>query len=535
MRGVQDKQASQQENQEGPVCSLQRKFTCLSGQMVLILDTQDRFWVSLPSLCSLFSLNVRGQLQRIGRNPELVSGLSQITLSTRGGPQRINCLQAEFVSPWLTSLKQNQQERRQTFFQILEESMKILLEQKVNGDIFSNQFSLEEAALLEQFSVEEEASASTTGAVTTTLPGLGQVLLLTNYPEESAIREATLVRPDAWDKVSTRIPFYVASNKVIVSLGDPRQPLVLEDVQATLESISWSALYTARFFMWKWQVAREEGKLAEDGSIILFPEDVLEWRGISPHSREIYAGSPVRQIDGYEAKYFAEVDKDFKLLELFYLQADHRLLDRGSKRQRTLRIDSFYLRLSHIRDPLTGRQAYSGAPGGWINAWVAELESHKGLVVAELDKRIFTTLHPQNDQIAIRLALYLAEHWQQHLAADLDVMPIAMEDLLRLSLIHIDRPNLTTRFAGRVESAIASLVQEGIVGVALPQYEIVREGYWGKAWLRVPWEIYPPSDLVKSYQARKGDAQLILLAERHQAAPEPLNERKKVVKPRPKK
>jgi len=513
--------------QDNPTCFVQRDFLCLSGRVTLVLDTEEVCWISLPSACQLLALNVRGQLQRINRTPELESGLRQITLATRGGPQRINCLRMEFVQPWLDSLKQHQQEQSQHFFQEVTEAAKLLVEQKDSGD---DQRFVEEASVQEVIREEDSVSKAVVAA---TLPGLGQILLVTNYPEEGAIRQATLARPDAWNKEPTRkVPYYLASNKVVVSLGDPTQPLLLEDAQEALESLQESTVLTARYIMGQWHMAREQNALAEDGSVLIRPEEILEWRDIVPHSREIYPGSQVRQIDGYEQKYLDQIHKDIKLLELFYLQAQHRLLDRLAQTQRLLNIDGPYLRVTHIQEPDSGLRVYYGAPGAWINVWLAVTEAHGGLWVAELDRRIFK-LHPHNDQIALRLALYLSEHWQMHLAADLDVVPISMEALLTASLISIDRPNLTLRFAPRVEAALQKLVAEGIIGDAQPQQSFVKQGYWGKTWLAMLWEIRPPAELVKRHQSRRSSQSLpiVLLPEPTQNAAETPKRHRKEVRP----
>jgi hypothetical protein len=77
---------------------------CLGQGILMALGQSGACYVSLPNSCALLDLNLRGQLQRIQRTPELVAGLRQLPLSTRGGMQRINCLQVDLVEAWLAGM-----------------------------------------------------------------------------------------------------------------------------------------------------------------------------------------------------------------------------------------------------------------------------------------------------------------------------------------------------------------------------------------------------------------------------------------------
>jgi hypothetical protein len=497
-------------------CRIQRAVSCLEQQVILVLDQHGSCWVSVPSACKALGLNARGQQQRIGRTPELTIGLCQIVLSTRGGPQHINCLKVELLSSWLEGLKNARQEICTHFLETLADAIVALQEEHeddmaqetcddrlttTENDRSQNPAVYQLPLPLDEASIEEGEEAIVAAA----LPGLGQVLLVTNYPEDRAIREATFARSSAWkEEPVRRHPYYIASNEVRVSLGDPAHPLVVEDAQAALRALQESTVLTARYVLGRWHIAREQDHLAKEGSVLIQAEELLVWRGIQPHSRAVYPGAQVRQIDGYEQKYLDQIHRDIKLLGLFHLQGQHRIL--VGNQIHTLTIDGPYLRATQIQTSESGQAAYFIAPGGWINVWIAATELHGGLWVAELDRRIFK-LHPHNDQIALRLALFLTEHWQMHLAAGLDVVPLRMEDLLTASMVAIDRANLTLRFAPRVEAAIQKLVEQGIIGQARPQQPLVKQGYWGKEWLAMIWEITPPMELVGRYHETNNDCQ----------------------------
>lgn len=497
---------------------IQREFPYLEGQLTLVLDQQGTCWISLPSACQMLGLNARGQQQRISRTPELAAGLCQLTLSTRGGPQRINCLQVELLAPWLDGLKNAQQKVYTHFLQVLSEVVTLFqadhqqrtnrCQQVTDKSGLQQQLTAYQLALpLEETNEGQMEEAQS--VVAATLPGLGQVLVATNYPEDRAIREATFAKSAAWqEEPLRRRPYYIASNEVRISLGDPAHPLVIDDVQTALRNLQESTVLTARYILGRWHIAREYDHLAKEGSVLIQAEELLEWRGIQPHSRVAYPGAEVRRVDGYEQKHLDQVHQDIKLLELFHLQGQHRLLVGGQIH--SLNIDGPYLRATHVQESESGQAAYFIAPGGWINVWIAATEAHGGLWVAELDRRIFK-LHPHNDQIPLRLALFLTEHWQTHLAAGLDVVPLRMEDLLKASMILIDRANLTQRFAPRVEAALGKLVEQGIIGQARPQQPLLKQGYWGKAWLAMTWEITPPVELVKRYEADRDRSSMPIL------------------------
>jgi hypothetical protein len=90
----------------------------------------------------------------------------------------------------------------------------------------------------------------------------------------------------------------------------------------------------------------------------------------------------------------------------------------------------------------------------------------------------------------------LTEHWQQHFKTSGSSDPIVMQDLLAASMISIDTNNLTTRFAPRVEAALKTLCERGIVSEARPLSKVEKtRAQWGKEWLQARWSILPPIEM----------------------------------------
>src|ERR1019366_548888 len=229
--------------------------------------------------------------------------------------------------------------------------------------------------------------------------------------------------------------------------------------------------------------------------------------------RPTYPGATKRSTDGYQWIHKQQVHRDIKLLELCHLRGYHTINVEGKFRQ--VRIDGPYLRVASVRDVTNKTEAdligYFIAPGAWINTY----EEHGNFFLAEIDRRIFQ-LHPQKDQIALRIALYLTEHWREHLKTGGYTDPITIQELLIASMVPIDSHHLTTRFAPRVEAALATLCKQVIVGNARPLVPVdTTQAHWGKEWLHTPWSIVPPTNLFqRSLQDRQNEQRdLPLLSE----------------------
>lgn len=466
--------------QANVICVLQREFAYLENHVTLALDQQGFCWISIPSACKALGLNARGQQQRIARTEDLALASQQILLSTRGGAQRITCLQVQHLSAWLETLAKAQPELIATFTQTVSTAVEALKKEVLPASY----------QLLLPFD-EQMAASETQDIIAATLPGLGQILVVPSHAEDRAVREAALARQGDWrEEPYLGLPYYLASNQMRVYIGDPGFPLEQEEARAALRRMRESTVLTARYMLGRWNIAREQGLLAQEGSVPVRIEEILEWRGLQKHSRAIYPGSDIRRVEGYEIKYRTQAHEDIKLLSQLYLRGTHHVLVEGQWRPIT--IDGFYMRTGHLQNPENDRELYYVAPGVWINTY-----EHSGLWLAELDRRIFQ-LHPQRDQIALRIALFLSEYWQLHfMMGHYDVTPLSIGELLGQSMVAIDHNNLTGRFIPRVERALRRLLANGIVGEIKPEREVARDcAQWGKEWLAIRWRLNPPAEML---------------------------------------
>jgi hypothetical protein len=293
----------------------------------------------------------------------------------------------------------------------------------------------------------------------------------------------------------------------------------LTETAAIIQEFGESAVLTARIILGLWNIQRNDQRFAKDGSAAIRIDDILEWRGVQKHSRVASTGAPKRSTDGYQWKHKQEAHRDIKLLELCHLRGYHTIKVQGKVRQ--IRSDGPYLRVTSVTDTTDAIEenvvGYFVAPGAWINTY----EEHGNFFLVEIDRRIFQ-LHPHNDQIALRIALYLTEHWRQHLKTGRYTDPIIMQELLTASMVPIDQKHLTTRFAPRVEAALTRLIERGIVGEARPLRSLdTTKAHWGKEWLRMPWSILPPVNMNQNVQ-RDGPTiqQRSLLPAEHHKSPQ---------------
>ncbi len=320
-------------------------------------------------------------------------------------------------------------------------------------------------------------------------------LITTNFQEDRAIREATLARKIDWEEdPEFRRMRYIASNHLHVYLGAPEHPLSLSEALQRIRALGETTILTARILLGLWNIRRCENQLTKDGSAAIRVDEILEWRGVQKHSRA-YPGLEKRFTDGYQWKHKQRVQQDVKLLEQCYLRGQHIVIVRGKVRR--FLIDGPYLHVTLVKEAANGEDSelvgYFIAPGAWINSY----EEHGNLFFAEIDRRIFL-LHPHNDQIALRIALYLTERWRQHVKTGAYDQPITMRDLLEASMVALDEKHLTTRFAPRVEAALHKLTEQGITGEVVPLTPIDRnQAHWGKAWLASQWKILPPRELMQ--------------------------------------
>lgn len=493
---------------------VEQRIVSFGGDNLLaILTTSDHLYLSLPSICTVLSLNIRGQLQRIQRTYELTTGLRQLSLKTRGGMQRVNCFRLDKICLWLDGVQKRgldstvynkiarcQAEVVQAVTRAFSVSDQRVTSRQVSlpfiGQVAQNHQELDEPSLTTSEFVCE-IDQQELRAVLTNVPHISSTaaLITTNFQEDRAIREATLARNVDWEEEPEfRRMRYIASNHLHVYLGDPEHPLSLSEALQRIRALGETTILTARILLGLWNIRRCENQLTKDGSAAIRVDEILEWRGVQKHSR-VYPGLEKRFTDGYQWKHKQRVQQDVKLLEQCYLRGHHIVIVRG--RVRRFLIDGPYLRVTSVKETANGEDGelvgYFIAPGAWINSY----EEHGNLFFAEIDRRIFL-LHPHNDQIALRIALYLTERWRQHVKTGAYDQPITMRDLLEASMVAIDEKHLTTRFAPRVEVALCKLIEQGITGETIPLTTIDRnQAHWGKTWLASQWKILPPRELMQ--------------------------------------
>lgn len=316
-----------------------------------------------------------------------------------------------------------------------------------------------------------------------------------NYAEDRAVREASLAPKGAW-QAEADIPRFKASNSLAVYFYNREHPLSIEDAQAQLQRIRPSTIITIRIAQGLWNLRRHDAKLAANGAAAIAFNDILQWRGVAKHSRPAAPGSERRITDGWRTEDREAVRQDFELASRYYLRGQHTVMYRG--KAQTVNVDGPYMQVSFISVPTLWGEEPAGVwfnPGSWINSY----ESVGNYFLAEIDRRVFE-LNPQNEQHELKLALYLTELWRWQATNQPYDTPITMAELLQKSVIDVDRNMLTTRFAPRIEHALAKLRERGIIGA----YECLNppdrsKGKWGQDWLASRWRILPPDALRQSY------------------------------------
>ncbi len=316
-------------------------------------------------------------------------------------------------------------------------------------------------------------------------------LTLTNYAEDSAVREAMLANVAQWEEDLRSHQWYFSSATMLrVYLKNPDRPLSVEEVHSYLAAQSERTVITARIVVGLWLCRRYDARFSSCGRVAIRADEILQWRGVQKHQRRAYAGSNKRFSDGYQWKHKQQVAQDLQLLQHYYLQGYHTIVDQGKIRH--MPVDSSYLHITPLREISPGGGAIAGylvAPGNWID----DYEAYNNVYLTDVNRRIFQ-LNPQNDRLALRIALYLVEYWRHFARGQKYNEPLLMADLLAASMIPIDKANLTSRFAPRIEAALQKLYEQGILGEAPVCLSLVDKvkAHWGTEWLAAYWRIVPP-------------------------------------------
>ena len=475
--------------------------------------TENGIYMSVPSICRALEIEHKTQIRRIKRNRRLLTHLRQLMLPSIGGLQATTCVAVEVVSEWLQSIQvdiiaEQCRERLLFYQQNLSSIIKTMI--PVSGEV--SQISAASNSLI----IVEEKYIASTGEdepgeirhdIFADIPKVQETTLVHThlFDEDTAIRESYLAGLPHWqkDKETEKRPFYIASNQLEVYLSNPSQPIELSVALQRIGQLSMRTVITGRIAFWLWNLRRNDPRCSADGWTALHVEEILQLRGVSMHSRTVTSGSDVRKSDGYfEEKYREQAYQDFQLLNDSYIRR-YVTVAGEDQVERTYYNEWPYLHVNFMMERLSeGDQVVAIAikPGEWMPRELREA-FHR---FAEIDKRIFQ-LNQKTDQHTIFLALYLVERWRHQVQQaikngkenDTDPRfpyrePIRMRDLLAASIIAIDWPHLTARFADRIESALDKLYEKGILCEKPYRLTFIdKNRNWGNAWLDAYWQLFP--------------------------------------------
>ncbi len=480
----------------------QHTITFQGDTLVVAYTNHMSFYVSVPSLCTAIGLNTKGQLQRMKRTPVLTDGLRQLVLETRGGTQQVYCLHIEWVEQWLKGL------RLKRLQEALEAKIAVYQSELPNAvyDVFYRVGSLKDQPWLTPYFEQTPAPFELVQASATEDPLLEQKLeMLASIPPpdltahftatdsqiDRSMREATFAREEQWNTDAT-MRIFSASTNLQIYLGSPEAPLELTDAQEKIRQLGGSTALTARVVMGLWNLRRHDSRLSINGSAAIHVDEIFAWRGFQKHRRAAYSGANKQRTDGYRTEQKQQVLRDLALLASCCVRGHCTVTVRG--RRKTFYINGPYLRYSVVTTPTSfGDEEIVGfflSPGDWITTY----EAHDNDFLVDIDRRVFL-LNPQNEQHELRLALYLVELWRQQAKEGRYDTPLVMADLLSASMIPIDRVNIT-RFATRIEEALVTLWERGILGatpICVTPIEKTTKTRWGDDWLASRWIIVPPS------------------------------------------
>lgn len=491
----------------------QQSISFQDKKFTVVLTDTDELYMSIPAICDALQLDARAQIRRIMRTETIADGLQKLLIDTSGGQQWINCLRVAVIAEWLGGIRVNMLHNAlQQALSLYQQELPLLAFRAFPNIQCQEQpstLSKKESTFIEiqetPSLVIEERDPEKRALLANIPSSLSSQthLVVASFDEDRAFRESCLASEEQWIVGRQDVaPFYLTSNQIQVYLGHPQQPLDLSLAHERISALGESTVLTARIALGLWNIRRDDRLLSENGSTAIRIEDIFEWRGIQKHSRPAYPGATRRITDGYESKYKKQVYLDFYYLQQCYLRGHYNRVDNGIMRQ--FIIDGPYARVSVVleqKKPHTLWQeeeivGFLFSPGDWITTYAGQaLYSF-----AHIDKRIFQ-LHPQQDQLALRIALYLTERWCQQARFGNYQDPIVMIDLLKASMISIDYKNLTSRFAGRIEKALQKLFDQGILGDSPQCLSLIdKTRNWGDAWLSSLWCLPPHLEVIEHYQ-----------------------------------
>jgi hypothetical protein len=310
-----------------------------------------------------------------------------------------------------------------------------------------------------------------------------------SYQVDHTIREACLADPKQWrEELGTLV--FTSSNKLKVYLGRPDTPLSIDEAQTRIHQLGMNTVLTARIVLGLWNTRKSNRLLqTENGSVVMRLEEVFEWRGLKKRSRKV-VGSDKRYDDGYRLTDKSEVLKDLDLLASCCVKGQITCTSEGKRVQETINSSYLYYGIL-IREAYRPEGTTVGVfvrPGDWLHPY----ETYSNYFVATTDRRILQ-FNPHDQQHELKLILFLTERWRQHKHKPDE--PIIMAHLLALSMIHVDKGNLTNRFAPRIQEALDTLQKRGTIG----QQQCITpvdtsQPRWGNTWLASQWIITPLKD-----------------------------------------
>ncbi len=496
----------------------QRDITYMGCVFAVVRTADGNCYISIPALCDSLGLIVGSQVRRIKRNEHLLAGLRHFQLMTKGGVQRVNCLHVACLQAWFDGIQVGSlsSEVQETLWQ-LQTTLPFLLSQA-----FSEQAALSGSSCISTVLPEASQSKDVTpekrfpvsppafedisverqrALLANTLRCSPDSKLVVNgFEEDTAFRESCLANGQDW--LQDGSIYYEASNNIRVYLSHPNETLDLVLAHEQIKKIGVTTVLVARIALGLWNSRRYDQRLSENGSIAIALHEILAWRGLKKHTKAVSSGSAARVSDGYDVKYKRQIYRDFFHLQRCYLRGEYTRFDSRGRPHQFI-VDGPYMRVSIVWERnLWGEEEIAGflvSPGDWITTYAGTTFGYFGL----LDQRIFQ-LHPQRDQLALRIALYLIERWSrqaqqtQHIGHPSDYEePITMQDLLTASMISFDPRIFPLRFKERIEAALSKLFEQKILGDTPRSVPYTHsEKAWREQWLSSQWILLPRLDIV---------------------------------------
>lgn len=475
---------------------------------IRVVLAEGAFYFSIPDICKSLKISKPSQSRKIDRDPDLSIGLRAYSLRTKGGPQPINCIHQNQVHAWLKSIQSNkadveelQQCIRQVILQLAHLTRLTTPVHLPSHPLPNITGPVVEGTITEKPEQEKNIHAneaeirSLFDLVPTT--SLKTTLVTTAYPEDRAIREATLASRKQWERnPDTAALRFTSSSALQVYFSNPESPLEIPEALERIRQQGETTALTARIVLGLWTTRQEAEIKTKTGSVPIKPAEILEWRGVKKHNSKRYA-------DGYASNQKQRVHDDLKLLQQYYLRG-HYEMRLKSGRIHNILVDGPYLQMTVVKEQnLWGEEiiGYLVSPGEWINTY-EDKDIH---FFAAVDRKVFQ-LNPQNQQHELRLALYLTERWRQQAKEGKYAEPITMHKLLEFSMINIEKANFTNRFIPRIKSALNELFRLGILGAEPKCVSVIdmMQTQWGKQWLASEWILLPPKHLINDYADSKG-------------------------------